>query len=307
MLILASPRWMAYLEHATCIISRHTAPVAALFFLNMVIAAQPLASQQMDEPTEAKQTQGLFLPEMHNCSPLSFSAGREPSPVFGLYLRDYPQEGTMGRSNTVSYLGWNILGQDTTDGGMWLNFEYDYHGWFEHNMDIRAKNGAFVRRMKSAIDRESGAGVSKSWAFDHITLHHGRTDAGSGNPQIEFSLDPSPDFTRLQVHGQIISVRRMVSRAVTLRAEGVAIIDWEASNVIDLHISGPVELSFRNTLPGQRLILVIRNPDGHSLTWPTTIRWPSDGNVGVNAPLQSVELLALDDIILAGHLRTYRE
>lgn len=274
--------------------------------VQIVLAAAPVHSQQLRQYTASETAQGLMLTEMHNRFPLSFSSGSEQSPAFGFYLRNYPHEGAMGRSNTVSYLGWNILGQDTSDGGMWLNFEYDYHGWFEHNMDIRARDGAFVRRMKTAIDRENGTGVSKSWAFDHITLHHGRTDAGSGDPQIEFTLDPSPDFTRLTVQGQIVSERRMASRAVVLRAAGAAIIDWGASNVIDLHISGPVEFSFRNTLPGQRLTLVIRNPDGHALTWPTTLRWPS-GNSTANTALQSLELLALDDIILAEHLRSYRE
>ncbi len=276
-----------------------------LLLLLAAVWAQVCYSQSADHAAGAGGSVPFRLFDMHNRYPLSFSTGSDVRPVFGFYLRLYPEEGENGGPNSVSYLGWNVLGLDTSDAGMWLNFEHDYHGWFEHNMDVRTTGGAFVRRMKTAIDRNFGTGISKSWAFDHITLHHGRTDAGGDAAQVDFTLDPSPDFTSMSIHGQILSDRRMVSRASVLRVRSKARIDWKSSNVVDVHIEGPVALSFINMLDGQRLTVVVRNPGGHAIQWPGDVRWPGGRMPSPQSTLLRYNFLAIDGLILAEHPLEY--
>jgi hypothetical protein len=263
-----------------------------LFTLLAGVWVQACYSQGADLSTDALSSTPLRLFNMQQ-------------PEFGFYVRVYPKEGENGGPNSVSYLGWNVLGLDSTDAGMWLNFEHDYHGWFEHNMDVRTAAGAFVRRMKTAVDRNTGTGISKSWAFDHITFHHGRTDAGGDAAQVDFTLDASPDFTLMNIRGQILGERRIVSKASVRRIHGSASIDWKSSNVVDVHIEGPAELRFINILEGQQLTVIVRNPERHPVIWQGELRWPGGRMPSPQSTLLRYNFLAIEGLILAEHPLEY--
>ncbi|MBR9974223.1 MAG: hypothetical protein KFF77_01460 [Bacteroidetes bacterium] len=271
--------------------SRRFAAVLVL----ILFGAGNIHGQQTGDDTSS----GLRQLRMQNRYPLLFSPAAGETPSFGFFLRRYDGEGERGTANDVSYLGWNPLGLDTATAGMWLNFENDYHGWFEHNLDVRTARGAFVRRMKTAIDRNDGQGVSMSWAYDHFTFHHGGADAGGDSPQVDFALDRSPDFTTVSIAGQLRTQRRIVSEAAVLRAEGDIVIDWKHSNVIDLKLVGPSRLLFRNHLPGQHLTVIVRNPGRHPLRWPDAIRWPEGSTPPPAAPLLRCGFLAIEGLVLA--------
>ncbi|MBE0644395.1 MAG: hypothetical protein IH600_09980 [Bacteroidetes bacterium] len=251
------------------------------------------------QETGEEMASGMRQRRMHNRYPFLFSPVAGETPAFGFFLRRYDGEGERGAANDVSYLGWNPLGLDTTSGGIWLNFENDYHGWFEHNLDVRTARGAFVRRMKTAIDRNDGQGVSMSWAYDHFTFHHGGAAAGGDSPQVDLTLDRSPDFTMLNVAGQVRTSRRMFADAAQLKGSGEMVIDWKSSNVIDVRIEGPTEVSFRNADPGQLLTIVLRNPGAYTVHWPGELLWPEGMKPPRPAPLLSLHFLAIQGMILA--------
>ncbi len=240
----------------------------------------------------------LQFSESAGRAPLRFSLRPTARTSFEWYFRSYEGEGSRDGVNDVAYLGWNVLGRDSAAAGFWLNFENDYHGWFEHNLDVRAENGAFVRRMKTAIDRPSGDGVSKSWAFDHITFHHGRVDAGAALPQIAMTLDASPDFTELYVNGSVRLTRRMHEASARMAARAGTVLPWAQTSLLLVDVDEDAALSFVAIGPGQRLTLVLLNPRARTVTLPAQLRWPRDGEASARwsrAGTLLLELLALDE------------
>ncbi len=269
--------------------------LCAVISCRALAQGSPPHAGSRDETVEVRELQ---FSEAAGRAPLRFSLRPTARIPFEWYFRSYEGEGSRDGVNDVAYLGWNVLGRDSAAAGFWLNFEHDYHGWFEHNLDVRAESGAFVRRMKTAIDRPSGDGVSKSWAFDHITFHHGRVDAGAALPQIAMTLDASPDFTELYVNGSVRLTRRLHEATARIAARAGTALPWAQASLLMVDVEEDAALSFASIGPGQRLTLVLLNPRARAVTLPAQLRWPRDsagGTLWSGTGTLLLELLALDD------------
>ena len=51
-------------------------------------------------------------------------------------------------------------------------------------------------------------------------------------------------------------------------------IDWSSAEVFVDTLNASVSYYFDNTLDGKTIVVAITNPNSHSVTWPSTIKWP---------------------------------